>query len=672
MTHTATWPEISVMSGEGLRQSVLNSTDQIRQQLLDAVDRLDRSGTSSSIAPPAPQLPPVRPPPLPRSPYFSQPSTSGGMLQRPFLLANVRKRSGRGMGYSKGGNKRKRLPTWSHTFVCLSNKDKQTVPDSSERAALLLAGLGEKKVTFDEFCNHQEIKSELEFGFPKLLDSGGFELLRIQEGGGKTLHSIETPKNGFTVPFLRAVVHHAVIYIRPLQKNLSTEEDACSTMSLDAPPMEKCLVCNEYVLESELRVHLVQCRRSSSSPSALSLPSVSSVPSTPSFQPLPSVPSAPPLPSVPSTPSIAFAEAHQDVCVDLTAASPEVEDLLETENSILRATIDLSRVERPASPAQPENLADVVSMLKKKHVKEEEFSMIVRRSHLLSDAFKRMARPCFSPSKSMLVEFVGEDGLDNGGLTREFFSWFGHALQGRFLSSTGCFIHNSVAMQRGEYHCIGQLCAMALVHGGGALNVFAPSVYNFMCAMKACDIVVSCDEVADEGIRDLLDKVQSACDHDTLQEVVMENADEFFKCGYTKPIARIVIADKVDIVQSVALQHVVLSTLGELTQFCDGLSSLGVGSALKEFKELMHSFFCKDTKTKLSAEDIRELFRVQYSAPGSTARSLETATYMMFLDYLYECEAVSRVQEVVDEDRDIETPDPAMVNKVFVCLSGQF
>ena len=87
----------------------------------------------------------------------------------------------------------------------------------------------------------------------------------------------------------------------------------------------------------------------------------------------------------------------------------------------------------------------------------------------------------------------------------------------------------------------------------------------------------------------------------TLQEVVMENTDEFFKCGYTKPIARIVIADKVDIVQSVALQHVVLNTLGELTQFCDGLSSLGVGSPLKEYKELMHSFFCKDTKTKLSA-----------------------------------------------------------------------
>ena len=30
------------------------------------------------------------------------------------------------------------------------------------------------------------------------------------------------------------------------------------------------------------------------------------------------------------------------------------------------------------------------------------------------------------------VEFVGEDGYDTGGLTREFFSWFGSAMSQRF------------------------------------------------------------------------------------------------------------------------------------------------------------------------------------------------------------------------------------------------
>ena len=40
-----------------------------------------------------------------------------------------------------------------------------TVPDSQERADLLLAGLGEK-ITMDEFSHSREIYSELIFQFP--------------------------------------------------------------------------------------------------------------------------------------------------------------------------------------------------------------------------------------------------------------------------------------------------------------------------------------------------------------------------------------------------------------------------------------------------------------------------------------------------------------------------
>ena len=81
---------------------------------------------------------------------------------------------------------------------------------------------------FDEYCTYQEIYSELTFHFPKLVEAGGFELLRVSEGGGKVLQEIASPKNGYTVPYLRGVVHHAVIYIRPMQKNLSLEQDSLS------------------------------------------------------------------------------------------------------------------------------------------------------------------------------------------------------------------------------------------------------------------------------------------------------------------------------------------------------------------------------------------------------------------------------------------------------------
>ena len=60
----------------------------------------------------------------------------------------------------------------------------------------------------------------------------------------------------------------------------------------------------------------------------------------------------------------------------------------------------------------------------------------------------------------------------------------------------------------------------------------------------------------------------------------------------------------VDIVQSVALQHVILNTLGELTQFCEGLNCLGVKDTLSEHKDLMRPFFCTDSKQRRYVNNI--------------------------------------------------------------------
>ena len=68
----------------------------------------------------------------------------------------------------------------------------------------------------------QDIYSELSFQYPSLRDGGGFELLRVPEGG-KRLEIIAAPPSGYTVPYLRAVVHHAKVFVRPLQHDLSLD-----------------------------------------------------------------------------------------------------------------------------------------------------------------------------------------------------------------------------------------------------------------------------------------------------------------------------------------------------------------------------------------------------------------------------------------------------------------
>ena len=107
--------------------------------------------------------------------------------------------------------------------MCLASTSQESLPDGEERAALQIAGLGEKRISSNAYADAQEIYQDLAFHFPKLCDGGGFELLRIPEGGGKQLDVIASPESGYTVSYLRAVVHHAKIFIRPMQKDLSLE-----------------------------------------------------------------------------------------------------------------------------------------------------------------------------------------------------------------------------------------------------------------------------------------------------------------------------------------------------------------------------------------------------------------------------------------------------------------
>ena len=43
--------------------------------------------------------------------------------------------------------------------------------------------------------------------------------------------------------------------------------------------------------------------------------------------------------------------------------------------------------------------------------------------------------------------FVGEQGSDGGGLTREFFKFISFSITSKYMENTGCFMHNSVAYQ---------------------------------------------------------------------------------------------------------------------------------------------------------------------------------------------------------------------------------
>lgn len=107
------------------------------------------------------------------------------------------------------------------------------------------------------------------------------------------------------------------------------------------------------------------------------------------------------------------------------------------------------------------SIADVVLNLQKNLNGTVTFEFVVRRSCLLTDALRRMRSYLFAPNKPIRVStttivssiccqqvvFVGEDGTDTGGLTREFFMILGTQMTRKYMNTAGTFLHNAVAYQ---------------------------------------------------------------------------------------------------------------------------------------------------------------------------------------------------------------------------------
>lgn len=110
--------------------------------------------------------------------------------------------------------------SWTHLFVCLSEKDQTTIPTTAaEKERLICAGLGEKKVVFDDIdCSAGEFRETLFTAFPKLKEGGGYQLCKCKRNSREleTLSSVS-----LTSPrALQSCGGKSRSYIRPLQKDL--------------------------------------------------------------------------------------------------------------------------------------------------------------------------------------------------------------------------------------------------------------------------------------------------------------------------------------------------------------------------------------------------------------------------------------------------------------------
>ena len=149
----------------------------------------------------------------------SRPNVNRALTELPKLFPIFRRSSNSSSTSTPRWRPYKIKDTWTHQFMCLSDKDQETIPSREEKYRLNNAGLGEKKVVFsDNRGSWEHVKSVLENDFPKLKDvNGAFEIVR-SSGNRRSLDLVSIPAMGDTVPFLKETLGQAIGYIRLVQK----------------------------------------------------------------------------------------------------------------------------------------------------------------------------------------------------------------------------------------------------------------------------------------------------------------------------------------------------------------------------------------------------------------------------------------------------------------------
>ena len=114
--------------------------------------------------------------------------------------------------------------SWRHKFVCLSDTEAERVPTGqSEKVVLEEAGLWEKTVCVDLESDKESFRSTILAAYPKLCDGGGFELLRCHPNSRELV--VIGPKVANSPKLLKRRVGNGRVYVRPIQRNLSLEEE---------------------------------------------------------------------------------------------------------------------------------------------------------------------------------------------------------------------------------------------------------------------------------------------------------------------------------------------------------------------------------------------------------------------------------------------------------------
>ncbi|KAL0993734.1 hypothetical protein UPYG_G00112860 [Umbra pygmaea] len=137
-------------------------------------------------------------------------------------------------------------------------------------------------------------------------------------------------------------------------------------------------------------------------------------------------------------------------------------------------------------------------------------------------------RPC---DESERVSFIGEAGIDNGALRKEFLTEMMAGIEKRFFEGGDngkAPKYSMTDMDQHNFKTVGEIFAVSITQGGPPPNFFMQWCYNYLSTGEMDQEAITERDVTDPELMELIKQTEAA-DNTNL----MECTDRIVSCGYT-------------------------------------------------------------------------------------------------------------------------------------------
>ncbi|KAL9961148.1 hypothetical protein ACROYT_G030041 [Oculina patagonica] len=580
----------------------------------------------------------------------------------------------KGKGKSKGKTFIMIQPkkTWTHDFCLLSNTEQDKTPSQESLLSLKESGLGRKRVVFpNKNGNFEHLKNVLETEYEKLkCQDGAFELMRAESGGtSRPLKLLLMPSDGYTIPYIRDLVGSStLLYIRPMQSCLFLDKPPqpvttqspltkCPKCSLSIPIMQlrkHCFVCSKIDIDSDsgdekefersvfdkdqpIDCEAEQQNKDEIEPSASKTAVYSGI----------------------EEPGCSKASAFTHFPSDSEKIEIESIQIKSDEQFAWSLQEELNR-ETSGDESNHANYSTindevgVLNALEEKVIKDKgSLFLVIRRGAPLERVLHLWRRETrkISPDHEVRIKFVGEDEIDSGALSKEFFTITVEAIAQKFFPN-GSPIHSTNDVQNGNFRACGEIVATSLAQGGPPPCFLAESVYDSLVLESNIDFSsISPERHLTSAEQELLQQIQSD---------VLQHQDTIFEHGYTG------VVDEAHLDSITA--SIVFSMLSRrmlcLNEFKKGLELYGLAGILSKYPEVTQSLFVIGQQKKVDANYLFSLMVPEYSLEGSSHRHTEEQVMDHFQDFLLtlQDERISGYAEAIawkaEDDLNVLQQDP--------------